>query len=133
MGELFEGEDSIRNLFKRMLGSNINIKDNLKTTEESVFCLFVESLEKSKSNEEKSLEAGVDVSSLVDPLWIIIENLLKMEYGTDATEAIMWYLYDRFDPDGKIIPMIDENTGLKYTFKKPSDLFKFLKYRSSIK
>ena len=79
MGELFEGEDSIRNLFKRMLGSNINIKDNLKTTEESVFCLFVESLEASKAKEEKSLEAGVDVSSLVDPLWIIIENLLKME------------------------------------------------------
>jgi len=130
VGELFEGEDNIRNLFSRMLGSNITIKDNLRSTEEGVFCLFVKSLEASKANEDKALEAGVDVHSLVDPLWIIIENLLKMQYGLDTTELIMWYLYDRFGPDGKVISMVDENTGKKYTLKTPKDLFKFLKYRS---
>lgn len=130
MGELFEGEDNIRNLFSRMLGSNVTIKDNLKETEEGVFCLFVQSLETVKLNEDKALEAGIDVHSLVDPLWIIIENLLKMEYGTDTTELIMWYLYDRFGPDGKVISMVDENNGKKYTLKTPKDLFNFLKYRS---
>ena len=52
MGELFEGEDNIRNLFKRMLGNNIKIKDNLKSTEEGVFILFVEMLEKAQNKED---------------------------------------------------------------------------------
>lgn len=133
MGEIFDGEDNIRSLFKRMLGSNIIIKDNLKSTEESVFCIFVQILEEAKKNEDIILESGVDVHSLVDPLWIIIENLMKMEYGTDTTEAIMWYLYDRIGPDGKIIPMMDENTKKSFKFKEPKDLFHFLKYRSSNK
>ena len=33
MGELFEGEDDIRGLFKQMLGSDIIIKDNIKESE----------------------------------------------------------------------------------------------------
>ena len=52
MSELFNGENDIRNLFKRMLGSKVIIKDNLKSTEESVFCLFVELLETAKQNED---------------------------------------------------------------------------------
>ena len=76
----------------------------------------------------------IEAADELDFLEMELEALnIAQAIDVDTTEAIMWYLYDRFDPDGKIIPMIDENTGLKYTFKKPSDLFKFLKYRSSIK
>ena len=130
MGELFEGEDNIRNLFKRMLGNNIKIKDNLKSTEEGVFILFVEMLEKAKNKEDDLLETGLDVHNLMDPLWIVIENLLKLQFGPDTTELIMWYLYDRYGPDGKLIPLIDENTGKKFKFNTPKDLFQYLKYRS---
>jgi hypothetical protein len=133
MSELFNGENDIRNLFKRMLGSKVIIKDNLKSTEESVFCLFVELLETTKQKEDKLLEAGLDIHELVDSLWVVVENLMKMEYGTDTTEAMMWYLYDRIGPDGEIIEMIDENTKKSFKFDNPKDLFKFLKYRSSNK
>ena len=117
MGELFEGEDNIRNLFKRMLGNNIKIKDNLKSTEEGVFILFVEMLEKAKQKEDELLETGLDIHNLVDPLWVVIENLLRLQFGPDTTELIMWYLYDRYGPDGKLIPLIDENTDKKFKFK----------------
>lgn len=130
MGELFEGEDNIRNLFKRMLGNNIKIKDNLKSTEEGVFILFVEMLEKAKNKEDELLETGLDIHNLVDPLWVVIENLLRLQFGPDTTELIMWYLYDRYGPDGKLIPLIDENTDKKFKFKTPKDLFQYLKYRS---
>ena len=116
MGELFEGEDNIRNLFKRMLGNNIKIKDNLKSTEEGVFILFVEMLEKAKNKEDELLETGLDIHNLVDPLWVVIENLLRLQFGPDTTELIMWYLYDRYGPDGKLIPLIDENTDKKISY-----------------
>ena len=31
----------IKGLFKKLLGSEVNIKDNIKVTEQSVFCLFI--------------------------------------------------------------------------------------------
>ena len=40
----------------------------------------------------------------------------------------MWYLYDRFGPDDKIIDLIDSK-GKKVKLKNPKDLFKYLKYR----
>tara|TARA_R110001592_G_scaffold84611_1_gene250080 strand:- start:3034 stop:3432 length:399 start_codon:yes stop_codon:yes gene_type:complete len=128
MGELFDGEEDIRNLFKRMLGNNIEIKDNLKSTEESVFVLFIEMLEKAKLKEELLLEAGLNIHEIVDPLWVVIENLLKLQFGPDSTELTMWYLYDRFGPDDKIIDLIDSK-GKKVKLKNPKDLFKYLKYR----
>ena len=130
MGELFEGEDTIRNLFRRMLGKDIKIKDNLKSTEEDIFILFVEMLDKAKIKEDNLLEIGLDLHPIVDPLWIVIENLLKLQFGPDTTELIMWYLYDRLGPDDKLIPIIDEITGKEFKFKSPKDLFEYLKYRS---
>ena len=64
MGELFEGEDDIRDLFKQMLGSDIIIKDNIKENEEKLFILlFVEQLEKAKDLEDKTINIGLDVHS----------------------------------------------------------------------
>ena len=41
MGELFEGEDDIRDLFKQMLGSDIIIKDNIKENEEKIIYFYL--------------------------------------------------------------------------------------------
>ncbi len=129
--KLFEGEEDIRNLFRKMLGSDIIIKDNISENEEKLFILFVEQLESAKKLEDKITELGLEVKSLVDPLWIVIENLLKLQFGLDTTELIMFYLYERFNPDGTIIALEDEETGKKYILKEPKDLFSYIKFRYS--
>jgi len=133
MGELFEGEDDIRDLFKQMLGSDIIIKDNIKESEEKLFILFVEQLEKAKELEDKVVEIGLDVHPLVDPLWIVIENMLKLQFGLDTTNLIMFYLYDKIGPDGKIIPLVEEGSDKKFVLKDPKDLFSYIKFRYSDK
>ena len=133
MGELFEGEGDIRDLFKQMLGSDIIIKDNIKESEEKLFILFVEQLEKAKDLEDKVVEIGLDIHSLVDPLWIVIENMLKLQFGLDTTNLIMFYLYDRIGPDGKIIPLVEEGSDKKFILKDPKDLFSYIKFRYSDK
>ena len=133
MSELFEGEDDIRDLFKQMLGSDIIIKDNIKESEEKLFILFVEQLEKAKELEEKVVEIGLDVHPLVDPLWIVIENMLKLQFGLDTTNLIMFYLYDKIGPDGKIIPLVEEGSDKKFVLKTPKDLFSYIKFRYSDK
>lgn len=133
MGELFEGEDNIRDLFKQMLGSDIIIKDNIKESEEKLFILFVEQLEKAKDLEDKVVEIGLDIHPLVDPLWIVIENMLKLQFGLDTTNLIMFYLYERIGPDGKIIPLVEEGSDKKFILKNPKDLFSYIKFRYSDK
>ena len=133
MGELFEGEDDIRDLFKQMLGSDIIIKDNIKESEEKLFILFVEQLEKAKDLEDKVVEIGLDIHPLVDPLWIVIENMLKLQFGLDTTNLVMYYLYDRIGPDGKIIPLVEEGSDKKFILKNPKDLFSYIKFRYSDK
>tara|TARA_R100000773_G_scaffold28624_1_gene24585 strand:- start:254 stop:658 length:405 start_codon:yes stop_codon:yes gene_type:complete len=129
--QLFEGEDDIRDLFRKMLGCDIIIKDNISENEEQLFILFVQQLESAKKLEDSLIELGLEVKPLVDPLWIVIENLLKLQFGLDTTQLIMFYLYERFNPDGTIIALEDEETGKKYILKEPKDLFSYIKFRYS--
>ena len=41
MEEGIEGMDDLKNLFEKILGSNITLKDTMEVNEESVFCLIV--------------------------------------------------------------------------------------------
>ena len=51
-----------------------------------------------------------------------------MQYGTDAVELIMWYIYERFNPEGKVMS-IEDDDGKKYKFLNPKDLFSYIKHR----
>ena len=133
MGEIFEGEDDIRNLFKKMLGSDIIIKDNIGEHEEKLFIMLVEQLEKAKKLEDKTISLGLEFKPIVDPLWVVIESMLKLQFGLGTYEMVMLYLYERFGPDGKLIPLVDEETGKKYLLNTPKDLFDYIKFRYSDK
>lgn len=126
----FKDSGAIRELFKTILGSDVTIKDNLKGTEETVFCLFISKLDESRIKEDMIFdEAGIDLKKVTDPLWLVIENMMRMLYGEEATEMIMWYLFERFDSNGKLLELFDEVTKKKYKIKTPKDLFAFIKHR----
>ena len=126
----FKDSGAIRELFKTILGSDVTIKDNLKGTEETVFCLFISKLDESRVKEDMIFdEAGIDLKKVTDPLWLVIENMMRMLYGEEATEMIMWYLFERFDSNGKLLELFDEVTKKKYKIKTPKDLFTFIKHR----
>ena len=74
-------------------------------------------------------ESGIDLKKITDPLWLVVENMMKMLYGEEATEMIMWYLFERFNEEGKLLELYDEITKKKYRIKTPKDLFAFIKHR----
>ena len=121
--------DELKNLFKKVLGSDVNIKDNINPSEKSFFCLMVNKLDQNHINDEKLFElSGIDLTKTQDNLWLVIEALLKLTYGAYAFDMIMWYIFDRFNPDGKIVPFEDEkgNSTLIMTTK---DLYDLIKHR----
>ena len=128
-----EGKKEIINLFNSILGSKVSIKDNMDKTEESIFVHFVNELDKAQTAEHKLFEnSKIELNHYTDPLWNVIENLLKLLYGEDQAELIQWYIYDRFNADGSIVPIEDES-GKKYIFTNPEDLWSYMNYRYSKK
>ena len=131
--EDFEGKKEIINLFNSILGSKVSIKDNMDKTEESIFVHFVNELDKAQTAEHKLFEnSKIELNHYTDPLWNVIENLLKLLYGEEQAELIQWYIYDRFNADGSIVPIEDES-GKKYIFTNPEDLWSYINYRYSKK
>tara|TARA_R100001443_G_scaffold108957_2_gene119948 strand:+ start:587 stop:994 length:408 start_codon:yes stop_codon:yes gene_type:complete len=127
----FEGAKDMKALFKKILGSEVTIKDNLDATEETVFDVFIKKLDESRSKEDIIFdEGGLDLKSVTDPLWLVVESMMKMIYGVDASDIILWWLFERFDPEtGKLLELMDEKTGKKYTLLTPRDLYAYIKHR----
>ena len=121
--------DELKDLFKQVLGSDVNIKDNINPSEKSFFSLMVNKLDQNHKDDEKLFESsGIDLTKMHNNLWLVIEALLKLTYGAYAFDMIMWYIFDRFNPDGKVVPFEDEkgNSTLIMTTK---DLYDFIKHR----
>ena len=92
----FDAMGDMKSLFKNILGSDITIKDNLKATEENVFKIIIDKLDNSRITEERIFDiGGVDIKQITDPLWVVVESLMKITYGVEACGIIFWYLYDR--------------------------------------
>ena len=120
----------LQELFKGILGTEVNIKDNVDATEEISFKIFIEKLESAYKTENKIFEeGGIDLTRISDPLWFVIESCFRSVYGEEATDIILWYIYDRFNPDGSIVPL--EGPGGKlFVIKDASDLWGYIKYKS---
>jgi hypothetical protein len=57
----------------------------------------------------------------------VIENTFKLLYGQEATNLILWYIYERYDGDGEIIAY--DGGGEDYIFKTPQDLWSYIKFK----
>ena len=94
MSEELGGLQDIQNLFSKILGSDVTIKDNIDATDEAVFILMVNKLEKTIKMEHKLFEVGgIDGHQLADNLWFVVESCFKFIYGIDAASIVSLYLY----------------------------------------
>lgn len=123
MNDEFGDIEEIKNMFTEILGSEVNVKDNIDNTELDIFVILIKKLEEAVRVETKS-----DVSKATDPLWFVIEIGLESMYGEEAKELIYWYIFDRFEKDGSLIPLEDED-GKIYIFKDVKEFYGYLKYK----
>tara|TARA_R110000744_G_scaffold312994_1_gene420307 strand:+ start:592 stop:993 length:402 start_codon:yes stop_codon:yes gene_type:complete len=125
----FEDKNELRNLFESILGSNITLKDTILADEEALFVLIINKLDKSHNEDEALFElTGIDLTKSKNELWFVIEALLKITYGEGSFDMIMWYILDRFNPDGKIVPF-EDSKGETISLLTAKDLYRFLKHR----
>lgn len=124
-----EENENLNELFKLILGTDVKIKDNINASEEMVFQSFINRLENSIKIEEETFGlSGIDLTRITGELWFVLEGMIKMLYGEEASGIIQWYLWDRFNPDGSIIPL-EGTDGKDYKLENPKDLWSYIKYK----
>ena len=132
MEDLTGSNKDLKKLFNLILGVDIDIKDNIEHSEELVFKSFIDKLENSYKIENEVFESsGIDLTKVTEGLWFVLENTLKMLYGEVAGDIIIWYLYDRFNPDGSIVPL-EDSSGNQFILKDSNDLWSYIKFKSKI-
>ena len=114
-------------------GKYLTIKDKNKinTSDKQMFMELVDTFnmahQRSLSVEK---EHGLALEKYDGLFFLLIENLFYHHYGEWQTELILWYVYDRLDDEGNIIPMLvfDEQTEDEdeLNIKDPNDLWKFI-------
>jgi hypothetical protein len=73
-----------------------------------------------------SLDYGIDMMKYDDPYFQIIDSLIYLHFGKDAGELIIFYIYDRFNPDGTINSLVD-NDDNPIILENVEDLWELVK------
>lgn len=125
----FDGIDDVKNLFKEILGADVVVSDSMDITEEIIFVVFIQRLEESFEIENKLYEIGnIELGQITEPLWFVLEQTFKLLYGEEATNLVWWYIFDRIEKDGSVIPFVDED-GKEYNFKNAKELWMYINHR----
>jgi hypothetical protein len=71
-------------------------------------------------------EVKIDLWNYEESYYKVIENLIFMHYSEEVANLILWYVYDRFDADGKILGLditFPGKESKRFILKSPTDLW----------
>tara|TARA_R110000822_G_scaffold93726_1_gene215464 strand:- start:357 stop:746 length:390 start_codon:yes stop_codon:yes gene_type:complete len=124
------GNDNIWKQLQEIVGAEIKINESPKSIEKREELLFIELLETVETawNRDNELyeKFGVDLSEHVQYLYHAIETLIMIKYGAFKADIFWWYTLERFDDDGHLLGLENED-GKIYSFKTHKQFYKFFK------
>ena len=111
-------------------GSKLKFSKSGKSEEKEIFIETVVSLEHcwTRTNIMHE-ELGIDLWSYEETYYKIIENLIFLKYSESIANLILWYVYDRFDADGKLLGLNVTIPGKEpklYMVKTPLNLWNLI-------
>ena len=88
-------------------GKNVNIKSKKKKelSEKEIFTDIISLLDDCFSRSASLEQHNLNITSYEEPFYIIIENLMYMKYGEWKTDIILWWVYDRYNEEGEVMPI----------------------------
>jgi hypothetical protein len=97
--------------------------------------MFIDLVETFELLNKRSLSVesdhGLKLEKYDGLFYLLIENLFYVHFGEWQTEIILWYVYDRVDDKGNIMPLMYfneiDNEEKEIKFKNAGELYSFLK------
>lgn len=114
-------------------GKNINIKlRNDEPTEKEIFLDVVQLVDDCwKRSHFMENEMNVGISSYEEPFYLVIENLIYLHFSEWKGDIILWWLFERFNDDGELLPIEvtfhEKEITEEYIVENPEQLWELLK------
>ena len=116
----------VRQTLETMIGTDLSLKRKKKSEHDlnkELFEKIIIALE--RANIRTALvgtEFEIDLSKYDETFYEVIDNLMIMQFGKQASEVIFFYVYERMNPDGSINELRDLN-DIPIILNSPTDLW----------
>jgi hypothetical protein len=111
-----ENQDPLKQLqdqMKKLIGTDSTVKRRKKTKEDTQRELFLTNIPLLEHILIRGVmldsDYGFNTTQYDEPFYQIIDSLIYMHFDEDAADLIMFYLYERVNPDGTFNAIIDIN------------------------
>ena len=121
-----EHAKGVQQSIESIIGADTVLKRRKKTEDDisrDTFEKIIITLE--QANVRSSIIGGdfkLDFTSYDETFYEIIDNLILMQFGKEASEVIFFYVYERISPDGSINELADQDNNV-VALNNPTDLW----------
>ena len=121
-----EHAKGVQQSIESIIGADTILKRRKKTEDDinrDIFEKIIITLE--QANVRSSIISGdfkLDFTSYDETFYEIIDNLILMQFGKEASEVIFFYVYERISPDGSINELADQDNNV-VALNNPTDLW----------
>jgi hypothetical protein len=121
-----EHAKGVQQSIESIIGANTVLKRRKKTEDDinrDTFEKIILTLE--QANVRSSIIGGdfkLDFTSYDETFYEIIDNLILMQFGKEASEVIFFYVYERINPDGTVNELADQDSNV-VALNNPTDLW----------
>jgi hypothetical protein len=103
----------IKNVIDNLLKINSTVKRKKKAYVDKQKDLFIGIIMALQSLQSRTIlthtELRLDFSSYDEMFLQVIDSLILLHFGKEGYEVISFYLYDKFNPDGTVNELFDDN------------------------
>lgn len=123
--------DGIKKSIEEIIGNDTIIKvkkaseEDLQKEKFTKIILFLEEIE--MRSIILGIDFKIDLTEYDDKFYTVIDELLLMMYGKEASELIFFYLYDRINPEDNSVNELVNDKGESFILTNPSDLWELIK------
>jgi hypothetical protein len=124
-----EGYDDIKKAIDQLLKVNSTVKRKKKAYLDKQKDLFISSIMAMQAVLVRTAlvnsELKVDFSTYDEMFLQLIDSLILLHFGKDGFEVINFYLYDKFNPDGSVNELYDDEDKVVPS-ETPEDIWNIL-------
>jgi hypothetical protein len=124
-----EEQDPFKKLqdqMKKLIGTDSTVKRRKRTKEDTQREMFLTTISLLEHILTRGImlesDYGFNTSTYDEPFYQIIDSLIYLHFDEDAADLIMFYLYERVNPDGTFNSVTDIN-GDEVPLDNPEDLW----------
>lgn len=109
------------------IGSNTFVKYKKKKNEDKYKDKFLTCISLIEASFQRSLtigQFGIDMAEYESAYWETIDTMLFLLFKDESViEAVNYYIYDRVDPEGEVMPYYDPQLDCEFNLVSPEDLW----------